>query len=151
MVHFRQLALDAEVDVNCINNSQGFTPLLLLCSSNKSDSLFHSIQSLLERSTLNVNARDKEGWGALSYLCLFNDKNSKFPDIIQQLFDKGMEISVTSSQEWETLSQTALNLSLYHSNYPHVGVIIRQLLEMGIKKLNTTISNKKQSNLHLTR
>ena len=142
IVRFRDLTLDAEVDVNCINNSNGFTPLLLVCSSNRSDSLFDCVNSLLERNEININIKDQGGWGVLSFVCLFNGSNRKLPDIIRLLLDYGIEISTATSQGWSALSQAVLNLSYYHCNHPDLITIVHQLLERGIHTLDTSNSDK---------
>lgn len=142
IVRFRELAMDSEVDVNCINNSNGFTPLLLICSSNRSDSLFDCINILLERNAININVKDQGGWGALSFVCLFNGSNRKLPDIIRLLLDYGIEISTTTSQGWSALSQAELNLSYYHCSQPNLITIVHQLLERGINTLDTSSTDK---------
>jgi ankyrin repeat protein len=142
IILFRQLALDADVDVNCINNSNGFTPLLLVCSSNRSDSLFDCINSLLERNTINVNAKDQGGWGVVSFVCLFNGNNRKLPDIIKMLLENGIEMCTATTQGWSALSQAVLNLSYYHCNHPELITIVHKILERGINALDTSIGDK---------
>ena len=64
-----ELAKDKEIDLNNQSDELNRTPLLLICTSNQSDSLCQCVESLLENHTIDVNIRDNNNSNALTVLC----------------------------------------------------------------------------------
>ena len=127
MALVRSLVLDKEVDIN-LTNSDDLCPLILLCSSNKSDSLLTCLDHLLLRgSTLDVNAQDKFGLKVLSVVCI-SYSGSKLLDIIRLLLGSGINL------EWDALSETLVNLTLYNHDHPDFVAIFRLFIESGVEE-----------------
>ena len=127
MALVRSLVLDKEVDIN-LTNSDDLCPLILLCSSNKSDSLLTCLDHLLLRgSTLDVNAQDKFGLKVLSVVCI-SYSGSKLLDIIRLLLGSGINL------EWDAFSETLVHLTLYNHDHPDFVAIFRLFIESGVEQ-----------------
>ena len=51
--HLQRLASDKVIDINC-TDLNGFTPLLVLCRNNRSNSLYPSLKALLRREDIDI-------------------------------------------------------------------------------------------------
>ena len=96
--------MDGDADVNGVD-SEGNTPLLLLCQHNKSESLYRCMEILLtspnteneNKSAVNVNHQNKNGFNALLYLCK-SSQHEKLKEVIQLLIKHGIDLNQTDTQ-----------------------------------------------------
>ena len=142
IARFRQLVSDLQVNINYTKGFKGFTPLLLVCFSNRSESLFICVDTLLGRPDININFRNKDECSALSLVAIFNGNNQKLPEIIRLFLQRGIDLNPMSSYGWDALSRSLLSLSFYHCNHPELVSIVRLLLEYGISFLKINSNDK---------
>jgi len=65
---FRALVCDKELNVNCIEEASGHSPLLVIISNNQSDRDYEHIEFLLQSNRVNVTLKGKDGWAVLGIL-----------------------------------------------------------------------------------
>ena len=127
MKRLRQLALEKEVDLNCIN-SISQSPLLLLCKFNISDNLNVCLEILLERNSIDVNNQDRDCWNALLAACYFYE-NQHLVKIVLLLLQRGININALNAHGCNPLH----NLICVNSwNSPNLIEVVTALLDGGI-------------------
>ena len=101
LTRFGELVMDKAVNVNCVNVNL-YSPLLLLCSHNKSDTLI-CIQTLLKRHSVDVSFQGPKHYNALIAICSsYNGQH--LVEIVQLLLQRGIEIdAIESESHWNAL------------------------------------------------
>ena len=110
IARFRELAIDKEVDCDAMDTT-GFTALQLLIFNLKiSSNLFPLVESLLQRTSVNVNSRQNNGWSILNAFCFFYE-GENLTQFVRLLLLHGADTNALSSRGWNAL------LSLFFRNY----------------------------------
>lgn len=91
--HIRELLMDRSVDINWIAKRHFDTPIVRLCRSNKSDSLFPLLEILLQRDDLNIDAIDCKGLNALMVLC-HNYYGKDLIECCRLLINRGIQLDI---------------------------------------------------------
>ena len=68
---FRALICDKGLNLNCVEDSTGYSPLLFLCLHHQSDRDCEHIEFLLQSNRVDVNVRGDDDYTALRLLCKF--------------------------------------------------------------------------------
>ena len=126
---FRELALDPTVDINCVQDSLGRSPLLVLCASSNSDNLWKYVRILLKRKDLQINARDAKSSNALHTVCFHYGGQNLLP-VIRQLLKRGIHINAQNEYECDALLSLLRNPNAQLSNLPKITEL---LLDEGLK------------------
>ena len=126
---FSQLALDKALDVNCTKRNNNQTPLLLLCRSNKSDSLIPCITALIQREATDVNAKDSAGMSVLSSLCFHSSGKLILEGVRLLLGNKGIDLTSVNNNGWTALHALIFN---YNRDIPNFLEVVRELLDAGV-------------------
>ena len=97
-----QLLQDDELNINCLD-SNGRTPLMLLCCNNTDDNLLQFIEVLLNRKNVDINREDSSnGLNALSALCV-GYRGQQLPEIIRLLIQNGSRLYSAGSSALHSL------------------------------------------------
>ena len=125
--------IEKGADINC-KTSDGFSPILLLCSNNN---LKH-IEALLQHEP-QINCQDPEGWSPLMYAVKHNHLTT-----VQLLLSNGADVNLQENQ-----GKTALMLAFENQRSDIVECLLRvQTIDIQCKDIHgeTTISYCKKYN-----
>jgi len=122
------LALDPTVDINCVQDSFGRSPLLVLCASNNSDKLWKYVRILMKRKDLLINARDKKSSNALHILCFHYGGQNLLP-VIRQLLKRGIHVEAQNEFGCNALLSLLRNPNAQFTNLPEITEL---LLDAGL-------------------
>ena len=100
-LRFQQLALDRDLNINCVGFN-GQTPLLLLCSFNQNKDLCRYLEILLTRRTLDINWKDKDDCNALFNLCLHRRDNPLL-ELFRLLIGHEINVNSCNHKKWNVL------------------------------------------------
>ena len=137
---FAKLAMDKAVNINCLNESL-YTPLLLVCRRNKSDTLIDCINTLLKRHSVDVSYQVKDGiqkgLNALIAVCI-SYQNQDLVRIIRLLLERGVDIdAIESESHWNALFAVCC-VSRFGMN--NVAQVVQVLLDAGAD-VNTEVKD----------
>lgn len=108
MTLFRELALDAEVNVNHID-SEGMAPLLNICWNHKSDRLYECIEILLRRTDLDIDVKEMgQRANALAMVCRYYS-GYKLLDIVELLLKHKIEADSKNKNDENVLMGLCIN------------------------------------------
>ena len=102
---------------------------MLLCSSNKSDSLIPCITVFLQREATDVNAKDRDGMSVLSSLCFHSSGKLILEGVRLLLTHKGIDLTSTNNNGWTALHALVCN---YTGDIPNLLDVVRELLNAGV-------------------
>ena len=114
------------VNVNCIDACNR-TPLLLLCLKNRSKSLFRALEVLLNCDSVDINAKDRDGFNAISLVCLY-EGSPMLAEIIKLLTRYGADIHATTNQGWTVIHALCNN---FNGRVPMLLHVTETLLDAG--------------------
>ena len=100
-LRFQQLALDRDLNINCVGFN-GQTPLLALCSFNQNKDLCRYLEILLTRRTLDINWKDKDDCNALFNLCLHRRDNPLL-ELFRLLIGHEINVNSCNHKKWNVL------------------------------------------------
>ena len=69
---FRALVSDRELNLDCIDDDTGYSPLLLLCLYQQCDKVCEHIDFLLQSNRVDVNLQAGDEYTALRLLCKYH-------------------------------------------------------------------------------
>lgn len=93
----RELASDKDVNINFQEGPDGLPPLLLLCRSNQSESLYTALAILLKNVNINLKVTNQIGHSALSLLCKHYPLE-KLDDCVKLLIKHGIDVDSENPQ-----------------------------------------------------
>lgn len=127
-------ALVAKDSVGLVNmvDGNGFSPLILMCRSNRSGNLIRCIKALvketgIEGCNVDVNYQERNGYTALHYICS-HYQGDDFLEILDLLNQRGMNVNITEKE----CANNALGL-LFRENKLTIGQKMVKIIESFIK------------------
>ena len=91
VTRFVEILADTEVNVNCKRYSS--TPILILCRSNPSESLYPCLKSILAREDVDLKMTTSQGNNALMLLSRYYPMSNPLIDCIRLLVNHGFDIN----------------------------------------------------------
>ena len=104
-IRLRELAVDKDVDINCVRGKNG-PPLLCLCRFNQSLSLFKCLRSLLQNKAIDVNVQTDKHFTALTLLTRYYQLPNLI-DCVQLLLDRNINVHFKTGYEKNALHYLA--------------------------------------------
>lgn len=125
---FEELAIDKEVDLNCVDNHHR-TPLILLCRFSKSERLPELISILLNRHSIDLNIQDNDQWNALISVCFYYH-NQHLVEVVRLLLARGINGKAVTKRGSNALYALCC---IHCGDVSNVTEVIRTLLDGGIE------------------
>lgn len=139
-----ELFLDESVNINFRVPFSRYTPLLLLCRHNKSNTqLLPLLQVLLERADLDVTVTSRDGHNAITLLCQYYPNNNLL-DCVRILIRRGADVRQHLIESKRTMkTRNALYLLCDYHKGEHLIDIARLLLakDSSEKSLATALNS----------
>jgi len=128
---FAKLVMDKSVNINHPNENC-YTPLLLLCRSNTSDTLIDCIQTLLKRYSVDVSYQVKDGihkgLNSLIAVCIFY-QSQHLAKIVRLLLQQGIDTNAFESESHWTALFAVCYVSRFGVN--NVAQVMQMLFDAG--------------------
>ena len=81
------LAVNKDININCINPLSKRTPLMQICKFQTGKEFLTLFDAIFQWEDLNVTSQDSQGNSAIHFLCIFNNKNVTL-DVINLFFQR---------------------------------------------------------------